>query len=101
MAQSVICNIAQGSQGKYSHCYCCRHFGEKTLPTTCHYTGIYTGCFEVYLANATAAYNQVNSAASFGCQVAAWGPDMFLKFYLVKNNKIDYISANTEAREKN
>jgi hypothetical protein len=28
------------------------------------------------------------SAASFCCQVAAWVPDVFLNFYVVKNHKI-------------
>jgi hypothetical protein len=36
--------------------------------------------------------NEGKSAASFWRQVAAWVPDMFYNFYLVKNH--------TEAREK-
>jgi hypothetical protein len=40
------------------------------------------------------------SAASFCCQVAAFVPDMFCYFYLVKNHKIANKSATTEAREK-
>jgi hypothetical protein len=34
------------------------------------------------------ALNKNKSAASFCCQVAAWIPDMFCDFYLVKNQKI-------------
>ncbi len=33
-------------------------------------------------------------------QVAAWVPDMFCNFYLVKSHKIANNSATTEAREK-
>jgi hypothetical protein len=40
------------------------------------------------------------SAANFCCQVAAWFPDMFCNFYLVKNNKIAENSTTTKAREK-
>jgi hypothetical protein len=32
--------------------------------------------------------------------VAAWVPDMFCNFYLVKSHKIANNSATTEAREK-
>jgi hypothetical protein len=39
-------------------------------------------------------------AASFYHQVAAWFPDMFCNFYLVKNNKIAKNSTTTKAREK-
>jgi hypothetical protein len=42
----------------------------------------------------------VKSAASFCRQVAAWFPDMFSKFYLVKNHKIANNSTTAEAREK-
>jgi hypothetical protein len=45
--------------------------------------------------------NEGESAASFGCQVAALVPDMFCNFYLTNNHKIDNNSATTEAREKN
>jgi hypothetical protein len=40
------------------------------------------------------------SAARFCHQVAAWVPDMFCNFYLVKHHKIANTSATTEAREK-
>jgi hypothetical protein len=43
--------------------------------------------------------NEGKSAASFWRQVAAWVRDMFHNFYLVKNHKIAYNSATTEARE--
>jgi hypothetical protein len=33
--------------------------------------------------------------------VAAWLPDMFYNFYLVKNHKIAINSTTTKAREKN
>jgi hypothetical protein len=45
--------------------------------------------------------NEGKSAASFYCQVAALVKDMFCNFYYVKNHKIAYNSATTEAREKN
>jgi len=35
------------------------------------------------------ASNEKKLAASFCCQVAAWFPDMFCTFYIVKNHKID------------
>ena len=44
--------------------------------------------------------NEEKSAASFWHQVAAWFPNMFCDFNLVKNHKIDNNSATTEAREK-
>ncbi len=44
--------------------------------------------------------NEGESAASFCCQVAAWVPVMFCNFCWVKNHKIIYYSANTEAGEK-
>jgi hypothetical protein len=37
---------------------------------------------------------------SIYCQVAAFFPEMFCKFYLVKDHKIANNSATTEAREK-
>ncbi len=46
-------------------------------------------------------FEQDKSAARFCHQVAAWGPDMFSNFYLVKSHKIAYNSATTEDREKN
>jgi hypothetical protein len=39
------------------------------------------------------------SAANFYCWVAAWFPDLFCNFYLVKNHKHVYNSATTEARK--
>jgi hypothetical protein len=47
-----------------------------------------------------AAWNDGKLAASFYHQVAAWFPDMFCNFYLVKNNKIAKNSTTTKAREK-
>ncbi len=47
------------------------------------------------------ASNQDKSAAIFCHQVAAWLPDSFCNFYLVKSHKIVNTSATTEAREKN
>jgi hypothetical protein len=44
--------------------------------------------------------NEGVSDASFCHQVAAWFPDMFCNFYLVKNHKIDKNSTTTIAREK-
>jgi hypothetical protein len=44
--------------------------------------------------------NVGKSAASFCCQVAAWFPDMFCNFYLVKNHKTAKKSAITKAKEK-
>jgi len=44
--------------------------------------------------------NEGKSAASFCRQVAAWFPDMFCNFYLVKNHKIAKNSTTTKAREK-
>jgi hypothetical protein len=41
--------------------------------------------------------NQDKSAARFGCQAAAWVPDMFCNFYFVKSSKIDNRSETTEA----
>jgi hypothetical protein len=40
------------------------------------------------------------SAASVCRRVAAWVPDMFRDFYLVKNHKIVKNSTTTKAREK-
>jgi hypothetical protein len=45
--------------------------------------------------------NEGKSAASFCRQVAAWFPDMFCNFYLVKNNTTAKNSTATKAREKN
>jgi hypothetical protein len=42
----------------------------------------------------------VKSVASFCCQVAAFFPDMYCNFYLVKNNKIAKNSKTAKAREK-
>ncbi len=44
--------------------------------------------------------NQDKSAARFCYQVAAWDPDIFSNFYLMKSHKIANNSANTETREK-
>jgi hypothetical protein len=44
--------------------------------------------------------NEGRSAASFCHQVAAWFPDMFCNFYLVKNYKIADNSTTAKAREK-
>jgi hypothetical protein len=44
--------------------------------------------------------NERKSAASFCHQVAAWFPDMFCNFYLVKNREIAKNSTATTAREK-
>ncbi len=41
------------------------------------------------------------SAASLCSQVAAWFPDTFCNFYLVKNHKIAKNSTATKARAKN
>jgi len=43
--------------------------------------------------------NEGKSAAIF--QVAAWFPDMFYNFYLVKNHKNAINSTTTKVREKN
>jgi hypothetical protein len=51
-------------------------------------------CFDLikFLAAVEApALNKNKSAASFCRQVAAWIPDMFCDFYLVKNKKIQMI----------
>jgi hypothetical protein len=45
-------------------------------------------------------FNEGKSAASFCRQVAAWFPDMFCNFYVVKNHKIAKNSAMTKAGEK-
>jgi hypothetical protein len=45
------------------------------------------------------APSQTKTAAIFCYQVAAWIPDMFCNFYLVKNCKIASNSTTTEARE--
>ena len=45
-------------------------------------------------------HNEVKSAVIFCCLVAAWAPDMFCDFYLVKSHKIANNSATTAAREK-
>ncbi len=44
--------------------------------------------------------NEGKSDTIFCHQVAAWVPDMFCNFYLVKSHKIADSSATTEAREK-
>ncbi len=43
--------------------------------------------------------NQDKSAARFCRQVAAWVPDMYCDFYLVKNDKIAKDATATRARE--
>jgi hypothetical protein len=48
-----------------------------------------------------AGTNQDKSAARFCHQVAAWVPDMFSIFHLVKSHKIANNSATAKAREKN
>jgi hypothetical protein len=40
------------------------------------------------------------SDVSFSHQVAAWFPDMFCNFYLVKNHKVPKNLTATKAREK-
>jgi hypothetical protein len=45
--------------------------------------------------------NEGKSADSFCHQAAAWFPDMFCNFNLVKNHKIAKNSTTTKAREKN
>jgi hypothetical protein len=44
--------------------------------------------------------DESKSAASFCRQVAAWFPDMFCNFYLVKNHKIAKNSTTINAKEK-
>jgi hypothetical protein len=44
--------------------------------------------------------NEGESSASFCYQVAAWFPDMFRNFYLLKNPKIANNLTTTKAREK-
>jgi hypothetical protein len=48
----------------------------------------------------TNTVNEVKSAASFCCQVAAWFSNMFCNFYLMKNYKIAKNSTSTKARKK-
>ncbi len=50
--------------------------------------------------NTGRAFYEVKSAAIFCHQVAAWVPDRFSNFYLVKSHKIANYSATTEARDK-
>jgi hypothetical protein len=45
--------------------------------------------------------NEKKSAASFCRQVAAWVPDMFCNFYLIKNHEMAKHSTTAKAREKN
>ncbi len=45
--------------------------------------------------------NKAKSAAKYCHQLAAWVPDMFWNFYLLKSHSIANNSATTEAREKN
>jgi hypothetical protein len=49
----------------------------------------------------TANANEDKSGASLCHQVAAWVPDMFRYFNLVKNHEISNNSTTIEAREKN
>jgi hypothetical protein len=44
--------------------------------------------------------NQPKLAARFCSQVAAWVPDMFCNFYLVKHHKIANNSTAPKAKEK-
>jgi hypothetical protein len=46
-------------------------------------------------------YNQDKSAAKFCYQLAAWAPDMFWNFNLLKTCKIANNSATVKVREKN
>ena len=62
----------------------------------------------LFITGLSAQYNssewnspKLGSAAWFCHQVAAWVPDMFCNFYLVKSHKIANISATTEGTEKN
>jgi hypothetical protein len=50
--------------------------------------------------NEASINNEGKSAASFCHQVAAWFPDTFCNFYLVKNHKIAKNSATIKAKEK-
>jgi hypothetical protein len=52
------------------------------------------------LAGPNTVGNEGKSAASFCCQVAAWFPDLFCNFYVVKNHKIAKNSTTNKAREK-
>ncbi len=45
-------------------------------------------------------YRAPQSGVTFCRQVAAWFPDMFSNFHLLKNHKIVKNSTNTKAREK-
>jgi hypothetical protein len=54
-----------------------------------------TPYYQNYSWVALASYNQNKSAARFCHQVAAWVPDMFCNFYLVKSHKIANNSATT------
>jgi hypothetical protein len=45
-------------------------------------------------------YNECKSAASFCYQLAAWIPNVFFNFLLVKKHNIANTSTTTEAREK-
>jgi hypothetical protein len=46
------------------------------------------------------SHNEGKSAASFRPHLAAWFPDMFCNFYLVKNHKIDKNSTTAKASDK-
>jgi hypothetical protein len=45
-------------------------------------------------------HNEGKFTASFCRQVAAWLPDVFCNFYLMKNHKIVKNSTTTKAKEK-
>jgi hypothetical protein len=55
---------------------------------------------KIYLTISSQVFYQDKSAASFCHQMAAWVPDMFSHFCLVKNHKIANNSTTTNAREK-
>jgi hypothetical protein len=46
------------------------------------------------------SFNEGKSAASFCLQVAAWFPDPFCNFYIVKNHEIAKNSSTIKVREK-
>ncbi len=56
--------------------------------------------FVHFLTPVLIRYNEGKSAASFCHQVAAWFPDMFWNFQVLKNPKIPKNSTTTKAKEK-
>ncbi len=63
-------------------------------------SSVYLFCAALFELKFVLLFHWYKSVAIFCRQVAAWVPDMFWNFYLVKNHKIANTTTTTDAREK-